>query len=138
MVYGPILGLFTLGVLFPKVNAKSAFYGAICGLIFLSIVILPTHYYKYHHLFEYTTKPFSVDACDWNTTIYNGTTVSSGTNATNTWTPFFLFRISHHYYSLIGTFVTVTTGFVINQVINRNGSYADRDLISPVCHFLLP
>ncbi|CAH1367560.1 unnamed protein product [Tenebrio molitor] len=141
MVYGPILGLFTLGVLFPKVNAKSAFYGAICGLIFLSIVILPTHYYKYHHLFEYSTKPFSVDACDWNTTINNGTTFSSGKNATsnaNTWTPFFLFRISYHYYSLIGTVVTVTTGFVLNQVINRNGSYADRDLISPVCHFLLP
>jgi hypothetical protein len=57
----------------------------------------------------------------------------------NTWTPFFLFRISYHYYSLIGTVVTVTTGFVINQVINRNGSYyTDRDLISPVCHVLLP
>jgi hypothetical protein len=56
----------------------------------------------------------------------------------NTWTPFFLFRISYYYSCLIGTVVTVTTGFVINQVINRSGSYADRDLISPLCHFLLP
>jgi hypothetical protein len=56
----------------------------------------------------------------------------------NTWTPFFLFRISYYYSCLIGAVVTIIAAFVINQVINRNGSYADRDLISPVCHFLLP
>jgi hypothetical protein len=55
----------------------------------------------------------------------------------NTWTPFFLFRISYYYACLIGAVVTIIAAFVINQVINRNGSYADRDLISPVCHFLL-
>jgi hypothetical protein len=34
--------------------------------------------------------------------------------------------------------VTITTALIINQVINRNGSSAERVLISPVCHFLLP
>jgi hypothetical protein len=39
---------------------------------------------------------------------------------------------------LIGAIVTITVGLIINQLTNRNGPSADRALISPVCHFLLP
>jgi Na+/glutamate symporter len=56
----------------------------------------------------------------------------------STWKPFFLFRISYYYYGLIGAVATITTALIINQVINRNGSSAERVLISPVCHCLLP
>jgi hypothetical protein len=56
----------------------------------------------------------------------------------STWKPFFLFRISYYYYCLIGAVTTITTALILNQIINRNGSSAERVLISPVCHFLLP
>ncbi|CAH1367562.1 unnamed protein product [Tenebrio molitor] len=148
IVQGPLLGLFTLGVLFPKVNSKSAFTGTICGLVFLLFMTVPAYYYKYHKLYNYPTKPFSVDDCQFNLSIadtssalfgFNSST--TGTNVmlnTNTWKPFFLFRISYYYYCLIGAIVTITVGLIINQLTNRNGSSADRALISPVCHFLLP
>ncbi|CAH1367547.1 unnamed protein product, partial [Tenebrio molitor] len=148
IVNGPLLGLFTLGVLFPKVNAKSALYGGIFGLIFISAIAVPAYYYKYHHLFVFPTKSFSVDGCQLNMGIMNKsislfasnstTTVTSGTINTNTWKPFFLFRISYYYYCLIGAVATITTALILNQIINRNGSSAESVLISPVCHFLLP
>ncbi|CAH1365775.1 unnamed protein product [Tenebrio molitor] len=37
---GPLLGVFTVGLLFPRVRAKGAFYGAIAGLICISRQIL--------------------------------------------------------------------------------------------------
>ncbi|CAH1367544.1 unnamed protein product, partial [Tenebrio molitor] len=147
IINGPLLGLFTLGVLFPKINAKSAFYGGICGLIFISFIAVPAYYYKYHHLFVYPTKSFSVDGCQLNLSIANTSNILFGINSTITfdtndtaWKPFFLFRISYYYeyYCLIGAVATITTALIINQVINRNGSSAERVLISPVCHFLLP
>ncbi|XP_068914556.1 sodium-coupled monocarboxylate transporter 2-like isoform X2 [Tenebrio molitor] len=151
MVNGPLLGLFTLGVLFPKINAKSAFYGGICGLICISFIALPAYYYKYHHLFVFPTKSFSVEGCLLNLSIANtsnilfgvnsSTPVTFGTNDTlntSTWKPFFLFRISYYYYCLIGAVATIITALIINRVVNRNGSSAKRVLISPVCHFLLP
>ncbi|CAH1367543.1 unnamed protein product [Tenebrio molitor] len=141
IVNGPLLGLFTLGILFPKINAKSAFYGGICGLIFISFIAVPAYYYKYYHLFVYPTKSFSVDGCQLNMSIANTsislfasnstTTVTSGTINT-TWKPFFLFRISYYYYGLIGAVATITIALIINQLINRNESSAERVLISPV------
>jgi hypothetical protein len=51
--------------------------------------------------------------------------------------PFFLFRISFYYHSLIGAFTTIFLGLVISYMTKKDEAPVDKSLISPVSHFLL-
>ncbi|KAJ3663250.1 hypothetical protein Zmor_007553 [Zophobas morio] len=63
MSQGPSMGMFTLGVLFPKANAEGAFYGAIGGFIFTASIGMPLKFYNLEKTFAYPSKPLSVENC---------------------------------------------------------------------------
>ncbi|XP_063925648.1 sodium-coupled monocarboxylate transporter 1-like [Zophobas morio] len=63
MSHGPSMGMFTLGVLFPKANAEGAFYGAIGGFIFTASIAIPLKFYNLEKTFAYPSKPLSVESC---------------------------------------------------------------------------
>ncbi|CAH1376540.1 unnamed protein product, partial [Tenebrio molitor] len=73
---GPLLGMFTLGVLFPRANAKGTFFGTIGGLIFISTIVFSAKYYQLRHLLQYSSKSLSNTACN--------TTISGVVNLTTT------------------------------------------------------
>jgi sodium-coupled monocarboxylate transporter 8/12 len=158
MQLGPTLGLFTLGMLFPKANSKMlqcvlilkytilqvsyAFYGAIGTWIIILSIVVPPQYYKSKNILTYPTKHFSTDGCT-NETISSANiifeNVSNTTDSTlATSEPFFLFRISFYYQCLIGAFTTIFLGLVISYMTKKDETPVDRSLISPVSHFLLP
>ena len=74
------MGMFTLGVLFPKANSEvkcrfkfnsmtvfifqGAFYGAIGGFIFTASIGMPLKFYNLEKTFAYPSKPLSVENCD--------------------------------------------------------------------------
>lgn len=85
---GPLLGMFTIGVLFPRANAKvsfyskilwfskkvyllkGAFYGAVGGLILVSGIFFPAKYYQSQGFLRYTPKPLFTNGCEiMNTTL---------------------------------------------------------------------
>ncbi|EFA00982.1 sodium-coupled monocarboxylate transporter 1 [Tribolium castaneum] len=165
---GPLLGMFTLGVLFPKASSKGSLYGAIIALLFASWIVTMAQYYKAQGSIVDVPKPTSVDGCLANfttlsplttlnstlsslesvatedITIENSTIsqlLSNFTQATENGEkpkPFFLFRISHYYYTGVGALVTIICGLLISYVLENDDPPVHRDLISPVVHFALP
>ncbi|XP_044262182.1 sodium-coupled monocarboxylate transporter 2-like [Tribolium madens] len=59
MAYGPTLGVFCLGLLFPKANAKGAFYGAVSSFIFQTFVFVVSKVYRYKKIIVDVPKTFS-------------------------------------------------------------------------------
>nr|XP_015834037.1 PREDICTED: sodium-coupled monocarboxylate transporter 1 isoform X2 [Tribolium castaneum] len=64
MVAGPSMGMFTLGVLFPKANSNGAFYGALGGILGSAALVVPREYYQYQNLFSYSHKPLGENCID--------------------------------------------------------------------------
>ncbi|XP_068917916.1 sodium-coupled monocarboxylate transporter 2-like [Tenebrio molitor] len=142
MQLGPTLGLFTLGMLFPRANSKGAFYGAIGTWIIILSIVVPSQYYKSKKILTYPTKHFSTDGCTNEIISFANTTFQTFSNGTTDSTlptsePFFLFRISFYYHSLIGAFTTIFLGLVISYMTKKDEAPVDKSLISPVSHFLL-
>lgn len=52
--------------------------------------------------------------------------------------PFFIYRISRYYYTLIGTMVTMFAGYLISYFSKDDRKAFRLDLISPLVHFLVP
>ncbi|CAH0547668.1 unnamed protein product [Brassicogethes aeneus] len=151
---GPAMALFTLGVLFPKVKGRGAFYGSIIGLLVLLIVAFKAQYYKSIHLIVYPTKPLSTEGCYHNSSqefldmmttksfefinntteaIINTKTVQDKAESNVFW----LFRISHYYYTFLGFLCTVIPANIISYFSKEKQLPVDKDNISPLVHFLL-
>ncbi|XP_063924026.1 sodium-coupled monocarboxylate transporter 2-like isoform X2 [Zophobas morio] len=121
-INGPLLGMFTLGVLFPKANSEGAFYGGLISIICVSALMILTKYYELRKVLVYPTKPFSVDGCE--NVFKNSSTNSIHPHLANFTTttsayqevPFFL-KLSFHYYTLLA----------------KSQNPVDEDLISPIC-----
>lgn len=52
--------------------------------------------------------------------------------------PFFLYRISRYYYSLIGTVITMIAGYIISLFVEDDKKNFRTDLVSPLVHCLIP
>ncbi|XP_063925687.1 sodium-coupled monocarboxylate transporter 1-like [Zophobas morio] len=161
---GPLLGLFTLGILFPKVSSRGAFYGSVFSLLFCGWIVVMAQYYKAQGLVPDIPKPVSTEGCSVTTNStsffsnFENFTTEMDHPATN-WTysdfianhtqdfsnnrkyqdqkPFFLFRISHYYYCPVGTFVTIIFGLLVTCVLGNNDPPVDRDLLSPIIYSFL-
>ncbi|XP_063919590.1 sodium-coupled monocarboxylate transporter 1-like [Zophobas morio] len=153
MSQGPSMGMFTLGVLFPKANSEGAFYGAIGGFIFTASIGLPLKFYNLEKKFSYPSKPLSVENCSVsNQTGFefqqiNNSVVHSSTSSpyfatekkrTEEELPPFIFRISHFYHTLLGALVTVMLGLVISYFTNKGDSITDKTLLTPLVHKFVP
>ncbi|KAJ3663252.1 hypothetical protein Zmor_007555 [Zophobas morio] len=140
---GPMLAMFTLGMLFPKANSKGALYGGIGGLLFLASISFPAKYFEMQGLFKYAPKPLSVDGCSFmnhtnfvfNATVFN--TTSNYMSLKSESVPY-IFRISHYYYSLMGCTVSIVLGLIISYMTNKEDHPVDRSLLSPVIYRFLP
>ncbi|KAK4876907.1 hypothetical protein RN001_009413 [Aquatica leii] len=127
---GPLLAVYTLGVVFPIANAKGAFYGAITGFMFSSWLVFGNQWYKLHGIIKEIPKPFLTDGC--NSTI-NMTHVLSA----NIEEPFIMYRISYWYYSLLGAIPVIVVGLVVSWLTYDKDVEISPHLISPVFRFLL-
>lgn len=48
-----------------------------------------------------------------------------------------LFRISHYYYTLMGTIISMAVGYVVS-ICTKEENFVRPDLVSPIVHWLLP
>ncbi|XP_017769088.1 PREDICTED: sodium-coupled monocarboxylate transporter 2-like [Nicrophorus vespilloides] len=133
---GPLLGMFTLGILFPKANSKGALAGAIASLAFSIWIILESYLYRAWGIVKYIPKPASIDGCDFevpNFTPINATLIEQQSQEV-----FFMFRISYYYYTLMSTCVALIVGYAVS-LLTRTGDEepVDKRLLSPVIHRFL-
>ncbi|RZC33422.1 sodium-coupled monocarboxylate transporter 2-like [Asbolus verrucosus] len=123
---GPLLGMFTLGILVRRANSKGAFYGGIIGMILLTCLVLPAKYLQSKNIIHYPEKPVSTDACTFNFTM---TETERGAEDEGVLA---IFKISFYYYSLIGCTITMVSGLIISYCTKRDEKRIDEDLLSPI------
>ncbi|XP_063917030.1 sodium-coupled monocarboxylate transporter 2-like [Zophobas morio] len=134
LTQGPLLGIFTLGVLFPTANHHGAFYGMVAGFIAVSSIAVPAKYYQLKGFITNPTKPLSVSGCGLsNQTLSISKHISSNSTLNQIPQVSVIFKVSFYYYVLIGTIVTVIVGLIVSCIIKRNSS-VDKNLLTPVVH----
>jgi sodium-coupled monocarboxylate transporter 8/12 len=145
---GPLLGVFTVGLLFPRVRAKaSSFLKKYPKVIFLLpgsflrsrhwfdlyLFVIPAKYYQSRGLIKDITKP--LESCQF----FNESAVPSDVSSRlETLEPHSIFKISHFCYTLVGAVATMVVSIVISYVTNdKDDLPIDESLISPVSRSLL-
>ncbi|XP_060579186.1 sodium-coupled monocarboxylate transporter 1-like isoform X1 [Ruditapes philippinarum] len=161
MIGGPLLGLFTLGMIFPWANTAGAYAGLIIGLIFMFWIGIGAYVTQVSKTIP--KSPVSVIGCNWNltttaSTTINGTvsammstvtsTVATTSNVTEAVTtaaehdggPFFpLYSLSYLWYSATAVLVVVGIGLIVSFITGANkGCDADPKLMIPLFDIMFP
>lgn len=136
---GTLLGLFTMGMISPKMNVKGALWGAISSIIFVIFMATGAQMNVAQGNLRHATLPFRVDGCD--SGINNVTSFIhhahdksyyiDGENSDNS-SVFWLFRIGFMYYSLIGTVITMIVGYLVSSLTHDKNDVCDLKLITPI------
>ena len=107
VVGGPLLGLFTLGVLFSRVQQTGAVAGLLCGLAIVSWI-------GFGGPKPLTTKlEVSLTNCTNNTDIVDSPTLIEPEQY------FYLYRISYAWTSAIGFTVTILMGALVGELVRK-------------------
>ncbi|XP_017769965.1 PREDICTED: sodium-coupled monocarboxylate transporter 2-like [Nicrophorus vespilloides] len=128
---GPLVGLFLMGMLVPTINSKGALYGCISSVVLLILMVLGSFYYKMQKLITFETKPTSTESCS---TPFN---VTTPIHPETDWKPFYLFRISFYYYSLIGVCTVFFVGWIVSYFSKADQKQVQKKLISPLMHWAM-
>ncbi|XP_044731268.1 sodium-coupled monocarboxylate transporter 1-like, partial [Chrysoperla carnea] len=115
---GPLLGVFTLGIIFPWANAKGAFYAGLSGLLFMSWICFGAQSMLASGRIRYPVKPVFTDGCSFNITETLSTTQSI--NDYDETKVFFMYRITFMLYTAIGTIFTIILGLIISYFTGFN------------------
>ncbi|XP_044729683.1 sodium-coupled monocarboxylate transporter 1-like [Chrysoperla carnea] len=115
---GPLLGVFTLGILFPRANAKGALYAGFSGLIFMAWICFGAQTMLATGKMHYPIKPVYTDGCTFNITeLVSTPQPPDDYDETNV---FFLYRITFLLYTAMGTTFTVVFGLIISYLTGFN------------------
>ncbi|KAF5269996.1 hypothetical protein FQR65_LT05795 [Abscondita terminalis] len=124
---GPLLALFTLGVLCPFINAKGAFYGGLGGLLLVGWIAIGNQYYKSLGMIKTFAKPVSTEGCNF--------TFDSIPTIIPEGEPFVLYQISMWYISLVGAVPVVIIAVVVSLLTTRKDDPPVKlHLLCPLVH----
>ncbi|XP_013920211.1 PREDICTED: sodium-coupled monocarboxylate transporter 1 [Thamnophis sirtalis] len=144
MIGGPLLGLFSLGILFPFVNALGAFIGLVSGFIITLWIGIGSHIYK---PLPFRTLPLNrtiigCNIANLSTDVYAMDSIDQLT-IKNSERPILansLYSLSYLYLSPVGTLITIGVGIVIalltggrKQKVDKKFLLSKEDLF---CNFL--
>ncbi|CAG9771999.1 unnamed protein product [Ceutorhynchus assimilis] len=125
---GPSLGIFTMGMLIPHVNARGALYGGMTSLLFMAWFCLRTQTLIASGDLTFKTKPVTTEGCQYSFASANVTVVTPTTEEQL----FMIYRLSYLWYTLLGTFITVFVGVLVSVVSGPlNPKDLDPKLLAP-------
>ncbi|XP_076970376.1 sodium-coupled monocarboxylate transporter 2 isoform X3 [Tamandua tetradactyla] len=130
MCGGPMLGLFSLGIVFPFVNWKGALGGILTGITLSFWVAIGGFIYPAPASKTWPL-PLSTDQCVPSNITTSGSQVLSNRPAlADTW-----YSLSYLYYSAVGCLGCIAAGIIISLVTgHQNGKDIQPLLIRPVCN----
>ncbi|KAK3582997.1 hypothetical protein CHS0354_005637 [Potamilus streckersoni] len=168
MLGAPMLGLFTLGMIFPWANYKGAYAGLISSLVIMLWIGVGTYVYKPKNW----QASISVEGCNWNLTtlatpvtmnatienvtstissvfdritsagpsVMNNATSAVDTAAESHSEPFYpLYTLSYMWYSLTAVLIVVVVGMIVSLITGRQDPKTiDARLICPIFDTLFP
>ncbi|KAH8310912.1 hypothetical protein KR044_003467 [Drosophila immigrans] len=65
LAQGPLMALFVVGLLCPRINTKSALFGCFCSFVFMAWLCLNAQMAMNSGELHYETKPTSIEGCDY-------------------------------------------------------------------------
>ncbi|XP_028738214.1 sodium-coupled monocarboxylate transporter 2 [Peromyscus leucopus] len=130
MCGGPMLGLFSLGILFPFVNWKGALGGLLTGITLSFWVAIGAFIYPAPDS-KTLPLPLSTEQCvQLNITATVGPQLSNRPALADTW-----YSLSYLYYSALGFLGCIAAGIIISFLTGKqSGKDIDPLLIRPVCN----
>ncbi|CAH1183378.1 unnamed protein product [Phaedon cochleariae] len=116
---GPSLGLSTMGILLPWVNAKGALAGGIASLIFMSWLCLSAQSLISSGDLTFPEKPVSTEGCHYHFTPKSSISMSftpalNMSDVTHTDEKYMIYRLSYLWYCLIGTLVAMFVALIVS------------------------
>lgn len=130
MCGGPMLGLFTLGLVFPFVNWKGALGGLLTGITLSFWVAIGSFIYPAPES-KTLPLPLSTEHCvELNITTTVAPQISSRPVLADTW-----YSLSYLYFSAVGCLGCIAAGIIISFLTGKQrGKDIDPLLIRPVCN----
>ncbi|CAG9796753.1 unnamed protein product [Diatraea saccharalis] len=117
MTMGPQLGVFSMGILMPWVDATGALVGGISGLATMAWWCLTAQMAIARGLIVHPHKNLTTTGCQYNYTIIETATLSN--EQTDEVNP--LLRVSYMWYTLAGAVVTICVGAAVSRVNRVRG-----------------
>ncbi|XP_011311839.1 sodium-coupled monocarboxylate transporter 1 [Fopius arisanus] len=133
---GPSLGIFSIGILLPWVNAKGALIGGLSGLGFMGWVTFSAQsaIANGHIIFE--EKPVTTEGCNYwfqeaeNLLLLPPDSVFGG-NDKSRGDPWALYRLSYLWYTVTGALVTMSVALVVSIFSSSRIEKIDPMLLAP-------
>ncbi|XP_036896307.1 sodium-coupled monocarboxylate transporter 2 [Sturnira hondurensis] len=130
MCGGPMLGLFTLGILFPFVNWKGALGGLLTGIILSFWVAIGAFIYPAPASKTWPLSLSTNQCVPSNVTEFVPPVLPSRPAIADTW-----YSLSYLYYSTVGCLGCIAAGVIISSLTgHQSGEDIQPVLIKPVCN----
>lgn len=132
---GPLLGIFTAGVMLPWVNSKGALLGGLSALIVMAWMCISAQLDLVTGDLVYPRKPYSTLGCNYTFEGVRGEFSSlpiDGAVSPASAAPFKLYRISYLYFTLFGALVTIIVALVTSLLLRESDvDGVDTRLLTP-------
>ncbi|KAK9722162.1 Sodium:solute symporter family [Popillia japonica] len=136
---GPLLGLFSVGMLIPMVNEKGALSGGVTSLVIMFWIVMKTQWYNFNKIITYPILPVSTDGCNStitsniNATIMESAKILSNTTVVTAATevPHPIYRVSIFWYTLIGLLIVFFVSILVSMFTKSNKPLK-KDCIAPL------
>ncbi|XP_073839879.1 sodium-coupled monocarboxylate transporter 1-like isoform X4 [Musca autumnalis] len=129
IVYGPMLGIFTVGMLMPWLNEKSVLAGSICSFLSMAWICVNAQIANVTGSFRHPKLPVSVEGCDYDFDM------SKYLNSSSEYLPSHgtsIYHISFLWYTGLGACLVMIASNVASLFFGLNDiSKMDEKLVSP-------
>ena len=134
---GPIIGVFTAGLLIPWISARGALGGLISGVLLSSWIAGGAQVYRPQLSYTSVTSPSvpnSTDNCPDDWLIQNMTSSSIASSSSSEPLPGYLplYELSYVWFSALGFWLTVVSALLLSIIWRQDVSRLDRRLLSPI------
>ncbi|XP_015600150.1 sodium-coupled monocarboxylate transporter 1 isoform X2 [Cephus cinctus] len=134
---GPSLGIFTMGVLLPWVNAKGALIGGLFGLAFMGWMSLSAQAAIASGSLRFDEKPVSTEGCTYSFQQIESLILSPPDIMLNATDPdviaesWSVYHISYLWYTVTGALVTISVGLLVSLISSEDVQNLDPMLLAP-------
>lgn len=112
VTYGAMIGLFSMGMFYPRANTKGALAGSICSLLVMGWLVFGSQKEMAEGRMRDVSLPTSVDGCGFNVTMPEQPPTMASVEEDDV---FILYRLSMLYYALTGTLIVLVVGIIVSH-----------------------
>lgn len=143
---GPLLGIFTMGVLIPWVHGLGAIIGGATGLSLMAWICVKAQRAIASGELVFVPKPVDTLGCSYtfvesdslSMLAINQTETPTITESVLTEPDFAIYHISYLWYTLFGAFITITVSLIASFIIGANDPRkVDAKLLAPPLRYML-